>query len=160
MQFLQIVADLDRIEAAMAELYQWYGELFDGDREAAGLFAHLRMEEVSHRNILDYERRLALDNPDRFRIISMDLEALEATLEQVRHFRNTHPAPRLDEAVRTALVLERSSAELYYQTLGGRAPAEFSRFVAHLHAGCRTHFEKLAEFAIARGHSVPMADSA
>jgi flavin-binding protein dodecin len=147
MQFLKIVSDLDRIELAMAELYEWCAALFAQDRAAADLFIHLRLEELSHRNILDYERRLAMDNPDRFRIIGTDPRALDDALAAVSRFRGSHPDPSLAEAVETALTLEQGAAELYYQTLDGRAPADMARFISHLHAGCRTHIRRLADFA-------------
>lgn len=158
MQFLKIVSDLDRIELAMAELYAWCAALFAQDRAAADLFIHLRLDELSHRNILDYERRLAMDNPERFRVISTDPRALEDALDAVDRFRASHPAPTLAAALGTALTLERSAAELYYQTLDGRAPAELARFISHLHAGCRTHIRRLADFAADLGLPCPPDD--
>lgn len=159
MQFLKVASDLDRIEVAMCQLYEWLAEQQAGDPEAADLFLHLRLEEVSHRNIIDFERRVAIDNPDRFRIIGMDAQGLDEALRSVGRFRELHPRPSLVQSLQIALALEQSAAELYYQSLGGRATAEFSRLIAHLHAGCRTHFGKIVDFASNRGLPVHLDES-
>ena len=151
MNFLRALSELEQIEKTMAELYAWCGGLFRGDPEAVDLFSHLRLEELSHQNILDYERRIALANPRRFREITVDSVVLEEKLQTVRRFMDAPSNPPLPEAVRAALEFEQSAAELYYKSMAAHASGELGRFIEHLHAGSTTHYERLSQFALGRG---------
>lgn len=147
LDLLKVLRDLEQIETKMAELYEWLAERFADDGEAAELFRHLRMMEISHQNILRYESRIVRGNPRAFREVVLDAEMLNRTLEAIDHFRQSDPQPTLEEAVKAALAFDAGAAELYYIAVFHEAARDFADFVKNLHTGSRTHFDKLHKFA-------------
>jgi len=148
---LRALHDLEQIETSMAELYEGFIELFKDDADAVGLFTHLRMEELSHQNILKYESRIVRANPKAFRDLHCNLDMLDRTLESIGNFRQAHPKPTLEEALRAALLFEGGAAEMFYIILFRDAAREFAHFVPHLHASGWNHFDKLQKFCAGRG---------
>jgi hypothetical protein len=153
---LKTFKDLEMVETRLSEIYDRLSEHFRQDREAFNLFTHLKLDEISHQNILQYESRVLSANPDMAGEFSVDTGMMDRILEDLRRFRDRIPSPTLDEALRESLTFEKCAAELYYREAFEHPHPQFARFISALHAGCLEHYEKLWRFAASKGIIAPL----
>ncbi len=142
---------LEDLEGQMASLYRLYSEFFAPDEEASQLFYKLSLDEKSHGSVVQYEKRLFKQNPRLFADVAMDLDALRAECERVKTLRSVRKAPKLQEAVKTALELESGAAERHYRLAMREANPEVARVLNSLGTADKQHGETLEEFAVKRG---------
>ena len=161
LDILKALKTLEDIENRMAELYEWLGEAFASDEQAAALFMRLHMEEVSHRTVLQYQSRIILKNPRTFREgVSMNAEFLRGVLDAIDRFRNRADPPDLTEAVQVALMFETVAERLYHDQTFLASLDGLGTFVSKLHRGCKDHTAALKLFAMDRGILDPPHDFA
>ena len=146
---------LTHFEGKIAELYEWYSELFEDDAEAAFVFIQLAAEEHGHLKMIEYQRRLVRKNPRNFADVSLDLKPVEDALVTLATLRNTPHPPSLEEALRAALMLETSAAEYHFKTAMKQANPNAARLLDALGTSDRDHLGKLVEFARKRGVEQP-----
>ncbi len=75
MDIMQVLRPLEQLERKLAELYQWFADLFENDSDAAFTFHRMFLEERMHMNLIEYQRRLARGKPGAFGDIYVDLPA-------------------------------------------------------------------------------------
>lgn len=146
---------LAEFEGKVAELYEWYSELFKADAEAAFVFFQLAAEEHAHVKIIEYQRRMVRNSPKEFADVTLDLKPVEEALATIATLRSAPRPPLLEDALRAALTLETSAAEYHYKTAMKQANAGAARLLDALGTADRTHLGKLVEFAKKRGVENP-----
>jgi hypothetical protein len=98
------------LEQKLAELYGFWAEAFEGDREAAFVFFKMSSEEKGHAALVDYARRFVQKDPKLGGDVDIDLALVQGTINKVRAVRETGVAPSVERAVEIALDLEASAA--------------------------------------------------
>jgi len=146
---------LAEFEGKLAELYEWYSELFRLDAEAASLFFQLAVEEHSHVTRIEYQRRLVRMSPMDFADVSLDLKPVEEGLATIATLRNAPQPPSLEEALRAALTIEASAAECHFKAAMKQANSGAARLLDALGTADRDHLGKLVDFAKKRGVEQP-----
>ncbi len=146
---------LEDLEGQMAALYKLYSEAFATDEEASKVFYKLSLDEKSHVSVVQYEKRLFKQNPRLFADVELEMDALRAECERVRDLRSARKAPKLEEAVRTALELEAGAAERHYRLAMREANPDVARVLNSLGTADKQHGETLQSFAVKRGFLKP-----
>ena len=159
LDILKALKTMEDIETRMADLYEWLGDAFASDSDAAKLFMRLHMEEMSHRSVLQFQCRIILKNPRTFRgAISFDGQYMQGVLDTIGRFRNKGSPPLLEEAVQVALMFETSAERLYHDSTLMNSIEGLGAFVSKLHHGCKDHSTALKLFAMERGILDPPPD--
>ncbi len=151
MHILKAFGPLKRLEESLSHLYAWYSELFAGDAEAALVFMRLSRAEKAHAALLDYEKHVVQKNPDLFKSMEMDMEAVDVVSSRIGVLR-TSAAPALDAAVKISLEFESSASEFHYKNAIKQANPSISRLQDCLGKSDRNHLDELLEFAKVRGY--------
>jgi rubrerythrin len=140
MEIPKLLAGLEGVEGGLAELYAWFADTFTGDAEIAAAFYRLSMQERSHLNLVRYGRTLARQTPQDFSpVASSNDDAVEELLKAMGGFRERHPAPTVEDALRFALWAEGHAAERIHRTVIVDANPSLSGVVASLAAADREH---------------------
>jgi len=151
MDILQVLRPLEQLERQLADLYQWFSELFETDREAAFVFQRMHLDENSHVRLIEYQRRLARGNPGVFGDVDVSLDALQVAIARVERIRGGASALTLEEAVHAALELESRAAEYHYSNAIQQASPEMKRLFDSLGVGDEQHVKYLRDLAARRG---------
>ena len=149
MVILKVLDSIEKLEAKMADLYEWFGTIFKQDAEAAALFDRLNLDETAHVNLVKYYRRVISKNIKLFGDISLDVESLKATLARVESIRSG-PLPSLEEAVKTAIDIEINAAEVHAVTAVESAASDIAPLLRSLGAFDSEHYGVIEEFAASR----------
>jgi hypothetical protein len=157
LDMLNALRELEEIETAMADLYQWYGGLFIDDTEAVALFSRLWLDELAHQSILRNACRIVRTRPGALREISLDFDFVNHTLAAIGQFRRDHSHPVLAEALTMAFVFEKNISELHTLTVINSAAEDCVRLMSTLRDGGRSHHADLLAFAKTRGVFQPAA---
>jgi hypothetical protein len=152
MVILKVLDSIEKLEAKMADLYEWFGTIFKQDAEAAALFDQLNLDETAHVNLVKYYRRVISKNIRLFRNTSSDIESLRATLARVESIRSG-PLPSLEETVKTAIDIEISASEVHALDFVGSEVSGISSLLSSLGSFDSKHYGVLEEFAARRGFS-------
>src|SRR4030066_171656 len=139
MVILKVLDSIEKLEAKMADLYEWFRTIFKQDAEAAALFDRLNLDETAHVNLVRYYRRVVSKNIKLFGDISIDVESLKATLARVESIRSG-PLPSLEEAVKTAIDVEINAGEVHAVTAVGSAVSGIASLLSSLGAFDSKHY--------------------
>ncbi len=150
MVILKVLDGIEKLEAKMADLYEWFRTIFKQDAEAAALFDRLNLDETAHVNLVRYYRRVVSKNIKLFGDISIDVESLKATLARVESIRSG-PLPSLEEAVKTAIDIEINAGEVHAVAAFGSAVSGIASLLRSLGAFDSKHYRVIEEFAVSRG---------
>jgi rubrerythrin len=137
-------------EQTVADLYAALAERHAADHEAARVFHRLAMEEDAHVRLIEYLRRLARHNGDEFGEVQIDLAAVEEATRRVLSFHRSVGPHDLEEAVKFAISLEASAAEVHDRSALAQANPQISDLLANLGRGDQDHADSLRRFAAAR----------
>lgn len=151
MDVLQVLRPMEQLERRLGDLYQWFSDIFEADREASFVFQRMHLEEDSHVRLIEYQRRLARGNPGLFADVDVDLTALQQTVTRIAALRSGASAPTVEEAVRMALEFESTAAEYHYTNAVHQASPEMARLFDSLGASDTQHVECLRQLATRRG---------
>jgi len=159
LDILKTLKIMEEIETQMGDLYDWLSGVFADDDRASTLFIRLRMEENSHRNILQYQGRVIVKNPRALREApALDAGYMRGVLDTIARFRSREAPPSLTEAVQVALLFESAAERLYQNQEFLRSLEGLGAFVSNLHRGCKDHTTALKLFAMERGILDPPPD--
>lgn len=154
MEILKLLSGLESVEGSLAELYTWLSECLASDAEVAGVFFRLSLQEESHVNLVRYGRKLARRTAGRFRPVTTGAEPVTELLAAIGSFREGHPEPTVEDALRFALWAESHAAERIHRTVVVEANPSLSGVVASLAAADREHRAMLEVVARRRGLGV------
>jgi hypothetical protein len=151
MDIMQVLRPLEQLERRLAELYQWFADLFESDSEAAFTFHRMFLEERAHVHLIEYQRRLARGNPGAFGEVEVDIAGVERAIASIDAFRDNGGPPTLDRAVRLALELESGAAITHLRAAIRQSSPEMARLLDSLGKGDRRHQRALRQLAERRG---------
>lgn len=151
MDIMQVLRPLEQLERKLAELYQWFADLFENDSDAAFTFHRMFLEERTHMNLIEYQRRLARGNPGAFGDIFVDLTGVEKAIASIDAFRSNGGSPTLDRAVQLALELESGAANTHLRSAIRQSSPDMARLLDSLGKGDRQHQRALRQLAERRG---------
>jgi rubrerythrin len=115
------------------------------------VFGRLALDERSHAGQVEYQRRLARQNPNHFARVDLDLAEIESTLAAVTRARQTEEPIDVAGAVRLALELESSAADYHFRTALAQVNPDVARLLEKLGRADRAHVERLLDLAQRRG---------
>lgn len=152
MKVWKILQTLENLEDGMARLYDSLRRRHAGDAAAAGFFALMRDEELSHRDIVRYQQRVMLKTPEiSLELADFDQAAVEQTMRTVENLIAQQGSLTLAEALRSSVAIEADAAEQHYRTVVGRASPALGRLVQNLGTFDKEHAAKLGAFAHSHG---------
>jgi rubrerythrin len=146
-QTLTVLEAMEKIEDALAQVYEWLARLYAGDEEAAGFFARLSQDEIGHRNLVRYERRLVESAPDEFgESIDVPVEAFNETVRSVHDFCARRPTPTLTQALVFAMTVEASVAENLHRDAIITSSPDLQALIRSLGKADEAHRQELETF--------------
>jgi len=142
---------VESIEQLMADLYESFSRTFAADEDAAAFFFRISREEISHRNLVQFQERLVKKNPKSFGEVNLDLDLFNAATAKVQYFMKRDAPPTLEEAVRISIDLESEVVEHLYRTVIAEANPAVQELVSNLGRQSEIHRKHIQDFAIQRG---------
>jgi rubrerythrin len=142
---------LGDLERSLADLYAWYAEALAGDAEVSSAFCRMASEEKRHAGLVEYQRRMVQQDATLSVDVAIDLAQIEAALAKGRELRAAPVPPTAEEALREALLLERSAAESHYRNALTQANPKIARLLSALGGEDKVHAARLEELARRRG---------
>ncbi|NOZ93450.1 MAG: hypothetical protein GXP47_01760 [Acidobacteria bacterium] len=152
MNISTLLSRLEALEHSMADLYLWLAGRFGDDDEAAGLFMRLHMQELSHANLVHFERRLARSDPDSFPDVDVDTSSIDEVLRWNADFRSNGGPGTLGQALLFAMKVESHAAEQLHRKAVTASNPDLEGLVASLAQADREHFETLKRYVRANAH--------
>ena len=150
-----VLRRLGDLERSLADLYEWYAEVFASDPEAVYVFLKMFREEMGHVRRVDYHRRLLQKDPALPVDVDIDVAEIDGILQKAVALRGVRPNPTLEDAIRTALDLEMTAAESFYRNARRQASPAVARLLAVLGGEDKDHVGRLREMARFRGIPTP-----
>lgn len=154
-----VLRKLGDLERSVADLYGWYAEVLPDDSEVASAFFRMAGEEKRHASLVDYQKRMLQQDPKLSVDVPVDLAEIDAALAKARELRAA-PHPTAADALREALLLERSVAESHYRNALTQANPAVGRLLSALGGEDKVHVARLEELARRRGVEVASPKSA
>ena len=151
MDLLKALKPIEELEHKLSELYEWFCTLTRSDEEASAFFARLSQEELSHQQIVQYQKRIVSRNSKIFESIELNMEDVDKAILDVNYLRVSEPPRDLETMIRITLDFENSTAENYYRTAMAQANPDVAQFLQRLGLSCATHLKAVQEFAELRG---------
>jgi rubrerythrin len=149
-----VLRKLGDLEKSAADLYAWYAEVLEGDAEVASAFFRMAAEEKRHAGLVDYQKRMVQQDAALSVDVAVDLAEIDGVLAKVRELRAVSERPTAVEALRGALVLERSAAEGHFRNALAQANPAVARLLTALGGEDKVHVARLEELARRRGLDV------
>lgn len=146
---------LERLELALAEVYEELAAVYQDDAEARGLFSRLAMDERSHAAQVAYLRRLAAQNPQAFAEVDLDVAGVLAATDDVATLRSHLRTVPLTDTLRLLLDVEEKAGEAHGRQAVAAACRELSTLLASLSRGDQEHVARLRRFAMQRRIATP-----
>lgn len=140
-----LLKKLSDLEKTAADLYGWYAEIFDTSSEAVDFFTQMKKQELRHRDIVDFQRRLLALNKTDSKDVSVEIEQVAGVIAQIeKHI--SEGIFELRDAIDFALLIEQSMAETHYRTLATEADSDIAKLMKSLTDGDTGHVTALQEF--------------
>jgi rubrerythrin len=147
----QILRPLQQLEEKLGELYFWLAGVHAADVEAAAVFTRLARDEKSHAAQVEFQRKLARQNPRLFGQVELDLGEIFRVLERIEKLRANLDPPTVDDAIRVAIELESSAAEYHFRNVVAQLDPSMAKLLGSLGRGDSQHYETLLDLAQRRG---------
>lgn len=135
---------LEEIERDKGELYEALAERFADDHGAGSLFRRIGLDQVSRRNVIQYQTRVAARNASLFSDLGVPLEPIEELANLVREVHRAADTATVASAVAAALELEERTLTILGQYFPGKLAEHFGPFLASLSSGGARHQGLLA----------------
>jgi len=146
-----VLISLEKFEEHMSRLYAKFEQVFANDVEAASLFAKMGRAEKSHRDIVQFEMRMARNLAGKNPEVDINLQEIEQGREQIENLLKSSRSPSLKEAVELAIELENDIAELLYKDIFQKVDPKLADLVNSMLKEEEEHRQDLASFARRRG---------
>lgn len=160
MDILKAFETLKKLENKVQALYEFYNRLFCDDREVAGVFYELALEEKSHADMIDYQIRMVRKNRSIFKEVEIDLTAVEAMIARIDALLCAEEPISLTEALKLAIELEAGALEYHYRTLIAKSNPEVGPLIRALGASDKEHADMLRDLAVKRSVNMDEAPEA
>ena len=157
MDILKAFDVLVRLENKVQALYEYYNKLFLDDREAAGLFYTLALDEKYQSDIVAYQVRMVRRNRALFKDVEIDISAVDNTLANIESIMKAKTPPTFAEALTFTLELKASALEYHYTNLIAKSNPEVAPLISALSSSDKEHTQMLGDLASRRGIDLPPA---
>ncbi len=155
MDILKAFDVLGHLESRVQALYDYYNKLFIDDREAAGMFYTLALDEKYQCDIVAYQTRMVRRNRNLFKDVEIDVSAVDSVLSRIESILKSPTPPTLDEAVAFTLDLKVNSLEYHYTNLIAKSNPEVAPLISALASSDKEHTLMLSNLAGKRGVPLP-----
>lgn len=147
MQICTVLEKLERLELAMADTYESLARQFEDDEEAAGFFTRMSRDEITHRNLIRYERTIVRSDPDTFEgDVGVDIEAVDRAIAHVFRFRTSEKPPTMVQALVFAMQMEADYAENLHRSVFIDKAPNLASLIRNLAKADAKHHEELERF--------------
>lgn len=151
MDIIKTLEILKKLELKARDLYEFYNKTFIYDREAAGVFYGMSLDEKSHADMLDYQIRMVRKNRAMFKDVDIDLEEVSSMIGRIGSSVSAPVPPSLGEALTLAIEFEVGACEYHYCTLLIKSNPDVAPLIRALGSSDREHAGMLRELAMRRG---------
>ena len=155
MDILKAFDVLGHLESRVQDLYDYYNKLFIDDREAAGMFYTLALDEKYQCDIVAYQTRMVRRNRNMFKDVEIDVSAVDSVLSRIDAILKSPTPPTLDEALAFTLEMKVSALEYHYTTLIAKSNPEVAPLISALASSDKEHTLMLSNLAGKRGLPLP-----
>lgn len=139
---LRAIRDL---EQAVADLYGWYAEIFDDNTEARDFFRHMQRQEIKHRDLVEFERRLVRGNSSFFQEVQIDEKEIRDVITSIdKHI--SEGVFNIIDALEFALSVEKSAVESFYKTALVQSNPGVESLMKNLSVADDGHVNRLMSF--------------
>lgn len=156
MDIIKTLEILKKLEMKAHDLYEYYNRIFLSDREAAGAFYELSLEEKSHADMLDYQIRMVRKNRAMFKDVDIDLGAVVEMIGRIDSSVSAPIPPSLGEALTLSIELEGGAYEYHYSTLLIKSNPDVAPLIRALGSSDKEHAAILKDLALRRGVAKPV----
>lgn len=146
MDVLTALNDIEKLELKLSELYLHFSRLFSDDTAVASLFKKLSEEEQSHYDLVQYQKRLIRKNKELFKDVTIDVAEIRQVIDKADSLQNADPPLSVEEAVRSAIEIEKNAAEYHFRTAIQQANPDIAAFLKSLGGYDDGHARSLGEF--------------
>lgn len=147
MQILTVLSAIENIESSVANLYEWFSEVFAADPEASGFFFRLAMQERSHANMVAFSKSLVRSKPVEFSGVDFDMNLVDDLIHTLDVFRAGNRKPTLGQALGFAMEIEGHAAEGIHRSMVIQSNPDVSNMINSLAKADREHFKLLKDYA-------------
>jgi rubrerythrin len=141
-----VLKNIEELENSIADLYDWCSKLFSDNSEVSDFFKNLSLEEMSHRDLACYQRRIVNSNKQIFPDVDIDFSVIKMTLTEIKKFKNGSK-PCLEDAFEFSLNLEAGIAEHYITKVTELSNEEVAALINNLYLASNVHHDKLRKLA-------------
>lgn len=147
MHILNILDEIAKLELKLMELYNFFCDIFKKDEDAYSVFFKLSLDEKSHAELVQYQKRVVRKNLNDFSEVSINIDEIRNIITKSDKIIKSPTPPTLEEAIKLALRFEKSAAEYHYKSAMEQSNPEFASFLNNLASVDNDHFEILKKFA-------------
>lgn len=141
------------MESRIAGMYDVLRENFKADPEAASFFYRMNMDEIAHRDVVRFQKRLVRNSRLNFDNVTVTLGNIDTVLGLVASAKM--PGISLGEAFGACLEIDRNPAAVYYVTAIAQVSGDLSAMMGNLGGKYVEHYRELEQFIASRGIAVP-----
>jgi rubrerythrin len=152
MNIIKALEILKKLELKAEELYSHYHNLYKEDKEAAGLFFGLSLEERSHADLINYQLRTIKKNKNLFADVEFDDGPLNQWISEIDAQITSGKSIPLAEAIQFGIKLESDAVECHYCTLIRTVNPELGELINKLTSADEEHHDKLKMLADNKGY--------
>jgi len=109
---LTILRLIEKLEESLSKLYVLFSNKFSDNQEIKSFYHQLSVEEDSHRNLVNYQIRVARQNEDIFSNVEVDVEEIKNALQKINLIME-NSSISIEDAVRFTVNIE--SLSYYYK---------------------------------------------
>ncbi len=142
--FLKRLSDLEQL---VADLYDWYAEIFDEDPEANEFFSKMSEQELKHRDLVDFQRRLVLGSGDELKDVPVNPDTISALSLEIEQ-QMKEGVFELQDAVKFAIKIETNAAETHYKYAIAVTNPQLADLIKSLSLDDRKHHDQLRDFTL------------
>jgi len=143
MDIVKALTALKKLELKMQELYEFYNKTFSEDKEAAGFFFELSLEEKSHADLIAYQLRNIRQDRSKFNDVDFDIEPLKQFMGEVEAIISSEKPISLVDALKLSMDFECNALEYHCRTLIRKSNPELGELIDRLGSDDKLHYDKL-----------------
>lgn len=151
MDIFKFLKTVENVELKMGEVYGRFSRDLAGDQEVSELFRKLTNDEESHRQIVQFEEKLVMQNRSSFLDLDIDVSGLPEEMAKIDEVMNSPQSFSAEQAIRFALDCEESVAELHFRKAIAISNPKISGLMKNLGDKDKEHLGYLQKFAGERG---------
>ncbi|MBI5190315.1 MAG: hypothetical protein HZA22_06545 [Nitrospirae bacterium] len=159
MDLNRLLTLLEEFEGKIAVLYENYAGRFSSDPDVSSVFRDLSTDELTHRDLIRYEKRVVMNDPKHFGNVEADFALVEKMISRVDAALDCCAETTPEDAIALAIEVESSALEGMYKVVPATAEPSFAKLFRAMHDGCSCHVTTVRELAGRReaGESRPDA---